>query len=65
MRHKNGIPGAKPRLVFQKSVDEIPTILGGGKMTIREFVSNMIGAALFVVAIWLYTIMFTLLFAAE
>ena len=34
-------------------------------MTIREFILNTIGAALFVAAIWAYTVAFTLFFAPE
>jgi hypothetical protein len=34
-------------------------------MTFKEFILNTIGAALFVLCIWAYTIAFTLLFAAE
>ena len=37
----------------------------GVTSSLWEFLGNLIGAALFVVVIWVYTVMFTLLFAAE
>ena len=34
-------------------------------MTVKEFIINTIGAGMFVLVIWGYTVVFTLLFAAE